>query len=377
MSWHGVLGHDELVEQFRRALARRRLASSFLFVGPEGIGKRTFALKLAQALLCQARPEEALDPCGSCPACVQVAAQTHPDLEVVAKPKDKSFLPLELLIGDKEHRMRTGLCHSIALKPFMGGRKVAVIDDADYLNAEGANCLLKTLEEPPPRSVLILIGTSAAKQLPTIRSRCQLIRFRALPAEAVAELLVAQQVVDDPAEAGRLARHAEGSVQRAKELADPELWAFRSQLYAAVGRARAGQRAAGQGGAGIRQRGGQGGRRRAASGCGSWWRLPPSSTAQLLQGPDAAADDPELGRWLGRAMDAGPDAGDRGRVPGPLPGGGRADRPQRQPGHLPGIVAGRPGGAAPAGPDDRAAGTVRRAAGTIDVGRRLSPWPQR
>ena len=67
--------------------------------------------------------------------------------------------------------MHEGLCHDIALRPFMGGYKVALIDDADYLNAEGANCLLKTLEEPPPRSVLILIGTSPAKQLPTIRSR--------------------------------------------------------------------------------------------------------------------------------------------------------------------------------------------------------------
>ena len=81
-----------------------------------------------------------MDPCGECPGCVQVAAGTHPDLILVAKPEDKSFLPLELLIGDKEHRMREGLCHDIGLKPFMGGRKVAIIDDADHLNAEGANC---------------------------------------------------------------------------------------------------------------------------------------------------------------------------------------------------------------------------------------------
>ncbi len=170
-----------MVEQFRRALARGRLASSFLFAGPEGIGKRTFALKLAQAMLCTTRPEETLDPCGTCPSCVQVAAGTHPDLHLVGKPEDKSFIPLELLIGDREHRRREGLCHNIGLKPYLGGRKIAMIDDADYLNAEGANSLLKTLEEPPPRSVLILIGTSPAKQLPTIRSRCQLIRFRPLP----------------------------------------------------------------------------------------------------------------------------------------------------------------------------------------------------
>jgi len=202
MSWQGIYGHADVVEQFRRALARGRLARSL-----------------------------AMDPCGACPACVQVAADTHPDLQTVARPKDRAFIPLELLIGDKEHRGREGLCHDLALKPYMGGRKVAVIDDADHLNPEGANCLLKTLEEPPPRSVLILIGTSPAKQLPTIRSRCQLVRFRPLKPEVIAELLLARQIVAQPAEARRLAEYCEGSLQRAAELADPELWEFRSRLF--------------------------------------------------------------------------------------------------------------------------------------------------
>lgn len=225
-----------MVEQFRRALARGRLASSFLFVGPPGVGKRTFAVTLAQAMFCQSRPEEALDPCGTCPSCSQVLAGSHPDLDVVAKPADKSFIPLDLLIGERDHRRREGLCHNIAMKPNEGGRKVAVLDDADYLNAEGANSLLKTLEESPPRSVLILIGTSPAKQLPTIRSRCQVIRFQPLPVETVAELLVSKGFVSDRAEAARLARYSEGSLQRALELTDPELWSFRNTLFEQLGR---------------------------------------------------------------------------------------------------------------------------------------------
>jgi len=226
--WHGIIGHDKVVEQFRRALRRGRLGSSFLFAGPAGIGKRSFAVKFAQALLCEKHPEEALDPCEHCPGCIQVIAGTHPDFQLVAKPDDKSFIPLELLIGDKEHRRREGLCHHIALKPRAGGRKIAVVDDADYLNAEGANALLKTLEEPPPRSVLILIGASPARQLPTIRSRCQLIRFQPLDAESLAQLLPAQGIAADAAEALRLARYGEGSIQRAGELADAELWKFRN-----------------------------------------------------------------------------------------------------------------------------------------------------
>src|SRR4051812_19527580 len=89
MTWHGIREHDSVVEQFRRALARGRLASTFLFVGPEGVGKRAFALKLAQAMLCERVPEEWLDPCEVCPACVQVMAGTHPDLELVAKPEGR------------------------------------------------------------------------------------------------------------------------------------------------------------------------------------------------------------------------------------------------------------------------------------------------
>ncbi len=222
-----------MVEQFRRAVARGRLATSFLFVGPEGIGKRTFAVKLAQALLCPTRADAALDPCLACPGCQQVAAGTHPDLLAVSRPEGKSFIPLELLIGDPEHRMREGLCHEIGLKPMTGGRKIAVIDQADFLNQEGANCLLKTLEEPPPRSVLILIGTSPARQLPTIRSRCQVIRFRPLSEEQVAEVLRSGGLVADAEEARRLAAQSGGSVGRALQAsADPEAMAFCEQLVA-------------------------------------------------------------------------------------------------------------------------------------------------
>ena len=120
---------------------------------------------------------------------------THPDVHLLARPADKAFIPVELFIGDKEHRMREGLCYDISLKPYSGRRKVAIIDDADYFNKEGANCLLKTLEEPPPKSVLILIGTSEQRQLPTIRSRCQVVRFRPLAESDVAEILVEQGLV--------------------------------------------------------------------------------------------------------------------------------------------------------------------------------------
>jgi len=226
MSWQGIVGHDRIVEQFHHALTQGRLASSFLFCGPPGVGKRTFARKLAQALLCHERPDTTLDPCGQCPSCTQVMASTHPDLLEIAKPADKSTIPVALLIGDDEHRMREGLCYDLSLRPFMGGRKIALIDDADHLNVEGANCLLKTLEEPPPHSVLILIATSPATQLPTIRSRCQVVRFQPLAEAEVAELLVSQGLVADSELAKRAARASDGSLLAAVQAADPALDGF-------------------------------------------------------------------------------------------------------------------------------------------------------
>lgn len=226
-----ILGHERILERFERGLQRGRLASSFLFLGPPGIGKRTTALHLAQCLLCEATANDQLAACRQCPGCQQVAALTHPDLIVVGKPEDRSFIPVELFIGDREHRMREGLCHDIALKPFRGGRKVAVVDDADYLNQEGANCLLKTLEEPPTGSVLILIGTSEQRQLPTIRSRCQIIRFAPLSDEIVAQLLVAQAELTPP-QAEAIARRAGGSLSGALELADSDFVENQQHLIA-------------------------------------------------------------------------------------------------------------------------------------------------
>jgi DNA polymerase-3 subunit delta' len=231
MSWQNLQGHDEAAEQFRRALANDRLASTFLFVGPEGIGKRAFALKLGQTLLCETRDVKQLDPCGTCSACLQVFAGTHPDLINVRRPAGKSTIPLGLLKGDEpDYPVRDSLISTLSMRPFRGGRKIAIIDDADFLNAEGANCLLKTLEEPPPQSVLILIGTSIERQLPTIRSRAQIVRFHPLAPEILRALIVEQKTATDPKQAELLANASGGSLTRAAELNDEQLWKFRVEL---------------------------------------------------------------------------------------------------------------------------------------------------
>src|SRR3954471_4998093 len=230
--WHGILGHDDVVEQFRRTLAARRLASTYLFVGLPGVGKRRFALELAHSLLCTEVAEATLEPCGKCDSCRMFAAGNHPDLELISLPPDKSTLPIELFIGDKEHRNQEGLCHRLGTRPFFCRRKVAVVDDADHFGIASANCLLKTLEEPPASALLILIGTSPSRQLPTIRSRSQVIRFRKLDTETVTKILMESGAVTDSSLAARAAELSEGSVERAIQFADPALWEFRDQIFA-------------------------------------------------------------------------------------------------------------------------------------------------
>jgi DNA polymerase-3 subunit delta' len=229
--WNDLWGHDDVVERFRRTLRRGRLASTYLFVGPPGIGKRQFALKLAHGLLCTESPESSLEPCGHCASCRLVAAGNHPDLDLVGLLAGKTRLTLDLFLGSPEHRYQEGLCHRIAFKPALARHRVAIIDDADHFNQESANCLLKTLEEPPPHLLMILIGTSPARQLPTIRSRSQIVRFRPLPTETVARILLQSGIVPDTQQAANLAEHCCGSVQRARELADPDLWQFRGQMF--------------------------------------------------------------------------------------------------------------------------------------------------
>lgn len=198
--WSELIGHDRIRDWFATAIGRGRFGGSFLFVGPAGVGKTTAAMLLARTLLCPRRAPAEMNPCGLCESCRQVDAGAHPDLVTVGKPDDRAAIPLELLIGPPEARMREGFCRDLRLKPNLGGRKVGIVHDADFLNEEGANCLLKTLEEPPPGAVIVLIGSSEQRQLPTIRSRCQVIRFASPSGDDAVRLLRAAGGIEAPPE---------------------------------------------------------------------------------------------------------------------------------------------------------------------------------
>lgn len=229
--WSSLRGHDEQREMFRRTIERRRLSQAYLFVGPAGVGKHQFARRLAHALLCLQRGEDPMEPCGQCAGCKPFLAGANPDFLQVGCPEGKREFPIAQLVGPEERRGKEGLCHDISLAPLPGSRKVAIVDDADTMNEASANAFLKTLEEPPDRATLLLIASNLDALLPTIRSRCQLVRFSPLTTEDVQALLLEQDLVQSMDDARFAAELSEGSLFTARQLVEPELRKLRALLF--------------------------------------------------------------------------------------------------------------------------------------------------
>ena len=221
MSWDRIRGQDAARRTFFAAIDRRRLGQSYLLVGPEGVGKRMFARELAKAFLCERSPAP-MTACDTCPACAQVEAESHPDLLFLRTPEGKHELPVDAM---------REFCSHLALKPTRGPRKIGIVEDADDFNEESANSFLKTLEEPPPGALLLLIGTGTDRQLQTILSRCQVVRFAPL-SDADVTAILEERGVEDAGKRERLARLGAGSASRALALDDEGIWQVRQKLGA-------------------------------------------------------------------------------------------------------------------------------------------------
>ncbi len=231
MNWDDLRGHGDQVTMLRRSIARGRLAHAYLFAGPPGVGKSRFARIFAQCLFCERHSDEELLACGECSGCKQMQAASHPDFFLVGCPEGKGEIPVAVFYGSGDKRGKEGLIHDLSLRPMAGSRRVAIIDDANKMNEEGANGMLKTLEEPPPNSLLILIAENLDAVLPTIRSRCQLLRFGALSTDDVAELLIENEFTADADDAASVAAMSDGSLQTAAQLLNPALRNLRERLY--------------------------------------------------------------------------------------------------------------------------------------------------
>jgi DNA polymerase III subunit delta' len=211
-----IVGHERIVEVFRRSVRSGKTPHSYIFEGVQGCGRRKTALALIQALFCTAVADDA---CGVCPSCRKVAGGNHGDIHVIEPLPDKRDISIEQL---------REIQRELALRPYEAPRKACIIEPADRMSVNAANSLLKTLEEPPGNAIIILLTENADMLLPTIRSRCQSIRFSSLSPENVRLLLERSGVAPELAEL--LAPLSEGSMQRAGELDNSTLVERREAL---------------------------------------------------------------------------------------------------------------------------------------------------
>ena len=208
-------GAGEQEHAFLDALARGRLHHAWLLTGPEGVGKATFAFRAARRLL-GAAPDPDFGLLGSRmsdPVVRQVSARSHPDLLVLERFTEDGK-PRKVIPVDEARQLGAFFSQTPATAPY----RVAIVDAADDLNVNAANAILKTLEEPPPRGVLLLVSHAPGRLLPTIRSRCRRLAFTA-PGEAVTAGFLEARTTLSPEQAHRLARMAGGAPGLALRLA--------------------------------------------------------------------------------------------------------------------------------------------------------------
>jgi DNA polymerase-3 subunit delta' len=198
MGFESFVGNPKILERLRRKLREGRFPHGLIFSGPEGVGKRTCALKIAKALNCtKALPG---DFCDECSSCRKINSGVHPDVMSVSVEDEATQIKIAQI---------RRLLDVLDFQPLEGRNKVFIIDPADLLNAEAANALLKGLEEPPENTFFILITVNVHELLLTIRSRCQVYNFIPLTREEVRQHSGAEELI---------VRWSQGSIGRARSL---------------------------------------------------------------------------------------------------------------------------------------------------------------
>lgn len=210
MPFLDLIGHERPTAILKASILHDRVAHAYLFFGEDGVGKRLAALRFAQAINCETDyGPEGPDACGACRSCRQIEARTHPDFLLIEPDQEQANPQIKI------EQIRE-LEQQLVYHPLVGRRKVCLIDEADRMTPGAANALLKTLEEPPDHSLLLLITSRPSALLATVRSRCQGIRFVA-PARADVETALMTKRRIPPADARFLAMVTQGRIGQALE----------------------------------------------------------------------------------------------------------------------------------------------------------------
>ncbi len=209
MAFREIVGHRRLLSLLSQAIGRQSLTPSLILSGPEGVGKRLTALSIAQELNCLNRRSTTDDDgaCGECAVCSRIARGVHPDVMTI-EPGESGSIKIE--------QVRDAIDRAV-YRPFEGRRRVTIVEQADALVMQAQNALLKTLEEPLPASVFVLVTSRPDTLLPTVRSRCAHLRFGRLQVVEVASVLE-QSHGYSHADALKAAAASDGSIGRALDL---------------------------------------------------------------------------------------------------------------------------------------------------------------
>jgi DNA polymerase-3 subunit delta' len=197
MDW-GIVGHAWAVDLLAEHIARGQERHAYLITGPQGVGRRSLALRFTQALNCDHSPQPG-QPCRACSTCKRIEAMQFPDLSVVQAEHEGEILKIDQV---------RELQHTLALSPFEACYRVALILRFEEAHSSAANAMLKTLEEPPAQVIVILTANSSENLLPTIVSRCEIIRLRPLSMSETSRGLQASRNI--PAETAEQLAHISG-----------------------------------------------------------------------------------------------------------------------------------------------------------------------
>jgi len=222
MSFKDIVGQDKPVSILQNALAKNRLAHAYLFYGHSGVGKVLTALNFAKAVNCLNRPDAGVDCCDECVSCKKIDAGNHMDVSVVKLLKDKSHILIEQI---------RQLQSQVNLRPYEAKYKVFIIQDAECANDEAQSALLKTLEEPPVKSIIILTTSNPEALLTTIISRCQSAKFYPLNVDSSLDILVKRFALDKDA-AFFLAHIAQSGLVDISKYAKPNVLENKNKIIA-------------------------------------------------------------------------------------------------------------------------------------------------
>jgi DNA polymerase-3 subunit delta' len=229
MSFSNVLGQGQAKHILSQALTHSRLSHAYLFYGPDSIGKKLMAVEFAKALNCLS--SETDNPCGNCDSCRKIEGRVHPDFFYL-EPTKSTPTAREAAIKIDEIRE---LQKKLGFLPYEAKAKVTVVDQVDKMNLQACNAFLKTLEEPPSSTVLILITSNIYKLLPTMISRCQGIRFNPLTPEHIREILQKQEAPEwNPGEIDLRVGRSQGQVSRAMSEEATQTSAYRREMIGLI-----------------------------------------------------------------------------------------------------------------------------------------------